>query len=83
MNLLANKIVIFLIIFIIVIVFAFFKGKTTQKNQDILIEQNQEIQIQNQIIHENKIVKKRQSNNVSTPINPALEWLRSKRCEDC
>lgn len=80
---LVNKIIISISVLVSIIVFSFIKGKQLQENRNQMKEQLEQIQIQNEIIHDNQIVRKRQNRNSTTDINPALEWLRLQFCENC
>lgn len=76
-----------LAIFILMILASFFwiyrEGVKEGEKTQIIKQQEQQIEIQNEVITEQKKVFKRKVINRSFSTNDNFEWLRQNICQDC
>lgn len=64
--------------------FLFYRfAKHNGKTEEVVKQQEQQIEIQNEVIKDKKIISQRQAVARAVSTNDNIVWLREYRCKDC
>lgn len=72
-----------LAIIILLIFFWLMRERKSAKNEIIVEKQQEQIEVQNEVIKDKKIISQRQAVARAVSTNDNLAWLRQHRCKDC